>query len=672
MKGYRLWLAGMAASILLVPLAAVADGDKSFSANLESGAAALTSTDDIKKVNEYSSLRTKNGVNPYGKVDLSVHQRGIVFDGDFRYLDSRDQDHSASLDLMRVFKTDFSYSVLNHWLDHDRMQYLDAAIPAAPSAFSGAATPITLSNSAGLTQTVNLFTSNSTTNTLNPNFVPAFLVKNKVTGATYVTNTAPLVGYGNAAYSFQQIGRASVYGEDLTPSAVFGVKRTEWSSKSDLTIPQLPNVTFHFGYRNEDRNGLKQSIGMSKCTSCHVTGQSKVINENTRDISAGATGRFGLLTIDYTYLNRQFRENAPPPTRYYDPALSPGAAAPATYNTGGYAFFDNRLLYDYRDGLLRYDETPDSKKESHVVKAKVDLPGAASLMGSYVRATVDSGKTGEAGIFSFNGSNGVTLHTTYDAYGGRLTSTFGKDLTVTLRGRSERISNDDVTIAFSTIANATGTQPPNNFVPDPNSLLATRYSALSRDTITAGLDAVYRVALRTTLRLGYEYQMLDRHDGQLGTTTSHKVSAGLMTRPGSTVSARAAIDYQVIDNPYQNVNAALTNFTTNTLGSTVGNGATYGVSLYDQRTANLTNQPDKVVNGKLSATWTPSARYAITGMYTLKAEENQLNKSSWSQTTHGPGLSFWYAPTNVVSMTVSYNYLNQKSGTAYCQGWYDG
>lgn len=690
MKGFEKWLLGLA---LLVPLSATGDNGSSFAGRLETGAAALNSQDDIKRVNEYTSLRTKNGVNPYGKVELDVHRNGVVFEGSTRYMDSVDQDHRASLDVKRVFKTDFSYSVLRHWLDHDRMQYLDAAIPAPPQApgtnlsnpatnplgsgstFTGPAVPIVLTNSLGATQTINTFSSTPTTNTLSPNFVPAFLVTNKTTGATYVTNTAPTAGYSNPNYTFQQIGRASVYGEDLTPDAVFSIKRTEWISKSDLTIPQLPNLTFHFKYRNEDRDGMKQSFGMSKCTSCHVTGQSKNIDENTRDITAGVTGKFGLLTVDYSFMNREFREHASAPTRYYDPALSPGTAFPANYYTSPQVF-DNRMLYDYRSESLRFDETPDSNKDSHIAKAKVDLPGNTTLMASYVNATVNSNKVAEPGIFSLNGSNETKLTSNYAAYGGKLTTVFGKNMTVTLRGRAEKLRNDDVVLAFDTLPlvplppTGYGTTP-NQFTPSAASLTPTRHSILTRDTITAGLDGVYRLAPRTTLRLGYDYQLLDRHDEHFGASTTHTIKAGINARPAKNLSARATASYKMIDNPYHNPNAALTEFATNNV-NTVGGGVTYGVSLYDQRTADLTNQPDRVVDGMLSTTWSPSARYSITAMYHVKAEENNLDASSWSQMTHSPGLTLWYAPANKVNMTLSYNYLNQGSETAYCQGWYDG
>jgi len=644
----RMWLTGIAACALLSPLSAAAEGGKPLAATLETGAAAINVQDDISKVNEYSALRTKNGVNPYGKVDLTYHKNGVVMDTSSRFMDSVDQDHSLSLDVKRVFRTEFNYSVLQHWLDHDKMLYLDAAIPPTSSYTGSAANPLPLT----------------------PNNVPAFwLYPTTGTGPSYGGGPATPVPPG---YRSQQIGRASVFGEDLTPDAVFSIKRKEWTSKSDLTIPQLPNLTFHFKYRNEDRNGMEQSIGMSKCTSCHVTGQSRGVNENTRDLTAGVTGRFGLLTLDYSFMNREFREDAAAPTRIYDPALSPGAPA-SNYDTAAQVF-DNRMLYDYRNGALRFDETPDSKKDSHVVKAKVDLAGDTTIMASYVNATVESGKTAEPGIFSFNGANQTRLTSSYDAYGGRLTSVFGKKLTVTLQGRAERLRDDDVALSFETLpivpVAGFGTAP-NLFTPTTDSLNPTRHSSVSRDTINTGIDALYRLAPRTTLRLGYDYKLTDRHYEEFGKTTSHTVKASVQARPLRTLSTRGTLSYQSIDNPFHNPNAAQTPITDNT-AFTVGGGATYGISLYDRRTADLTNQPDQVIDGSISSTWSPSASYSVSANYRVKAEENSLDVSNWSQTTHTPGLSVWYAPGERVNMTFAYNYLNQGSETAFCQGWYDG
>ena len=649
MKGYRRWLPAIAALALLAPLSGWADSANPDAVSMETGAAGVSYNDDIKKVDEYSTYRTKQGVNPYGKATIDVQKNGIVLDGNFRFMDSRDQDHTMDLDVKRIFRTEFSYSALQHWLDHDQLNYMDAAVPGPTSYTGNAANPLPLT----------------------PNNVPAFWY------TPLAGTTTPAYGGSSATapagYKAQQIGRASVFAEDLTPDAVFAIKRTELISKSDLIIPQLPNVIFHFNFRNEERSGDKQTIGMSKCTSCHVTGQGKKIDENTQDITAGATGKFGLLTMDYSFMNREFRENATAPLRYYDPALSPGAALPANYYTAAQGF-DNRMLYDFRSGLLRSDETPDSTKNSHVAKVKADLPGDTAVMASYVKTTVESDKTADTG-FSFNGANQKKLKSDYDAYGGKVSTTFGKNLAITLRGRAERLRNDDVVLQFDTLPLVPivsyGTTP-NQFTPTAASLNPTRHSIINRDTFTGGLDAVYRLPLKTTVRMGYEYQLIDRDEEESDLkTTIHTIKVGVNSRPSKTLLARGTVTYKSIDNAFHNPHAALTPLTNNT-GTTVGNGLTYGISLYDKRTADLTNQPDTVIDANIATTWTPSERYSVSAMYRVNSQQNDLKVSNWKQDTHSPGISIWYAPSQRVSMTLSYNYLYQNSETAFCQGWYDG
>ncbi|RII27623.1 MAG: cytochrome C [Geobacter sp.] len=659
MKKSRKWLIVLPVLVLYAPISLFAEqASKGLEATIETGGAGLAVSDDIRRVNEYSSIRTKPGVNPYGKVDLSVSGAGITLDGDSRFMDSRDQTHHAKVDVKRAFKSSFSYDVFQHWLDHDQINYLDAAIPKPPSAFTGTPTAIG-ANTAYL----------ESSNTITPNFVPGFLITNTATGTRYVANSwAPTAGY-----TAQQIGRASVFGEDLTPNANFSVVRKEWKSHSDFTLPQLPNVTFHFTYRNEDRKGMEQSIGMSKCTSCHVTGGSKNINENTRDITTGVTGKFGLLTLNYSYMNRQFREHGADPTMTYDPALSPAANFPANYLTGAQAF-DNRLLNDYRNGGLRYDVTPDSHKDSHVVKAKLDLPSNTTMVASYVNTTVDSTKSGDPGIFSLDRDK---LKTSYDAYGGRITATPTKNLTITMRGKAEKLENDDVRVFFNTLPIvdvATYGTVPNQFTPTTDSLSPTRYSVITRDVATVGLDTVYRLAKRTTMRLGYEYKNEDRSDNYFGETRTHQVKASVSSRPTNTLSMRLGYNYKNIDNPFHTPDAALvpTTSVAAPFATTVGGGPTYGVSFYDQRTADLSNQPDSIHEGTITATWSPSARFSTTAYYRVKLEENDLNKSTWKQQTHSPGISLWYAPVDKMNITLAYNYMKQTSKTDFCQGWYDG
>lgn len=629
--------------VLSAPVGILAsDQGKAVSGSLEIGGAGVGVSKDNTRVNQYSVINDSNGVTPYYKAGLTLDGGGVDFDLDSRFMSRYDQNHDASIDVKRALKSEFSFQQFKSWLHHDRMGYLDAAIPPPGSYTGNAATPLPLT----------------------PDAVPAYWY------TPLAGTTTPAYGGSSATappgYRVQQIGRATVYGEDLAPSTDFNIRHREWKNKTDFTLPQLPNVTLHFNFRQDERKGIEQSIGMSKCTSCHITGGSKQIDEHTRDISAGLTGKFGLLTLDYTFLNREFWEKGADPRMLYDPALAPGGA----YAAAGP--FDNRLLYDYEKsvaaGGLRYNVTPDSRKNSHTVKTKLDLPRQTSIFASYVNAAVDSPKSDEPGTFTLDKSK---LSSTYDAYGGRISTTLFDRLNLNVYGRAEKLEDDDVTISYTTLnnsqTNGLGTAV------NPESLVLVRPSSVSRDTVTVGIDGVYRLARKTTLRLGYEYQQIERQDSEFGDTKTSTVKASLNTRPASTLSGRASYSYKHIDKPFQNPTAALSLTTPNASNSIlVGNGQTYGVQFYDLRVADLTNQPEDIHDGRVSATWSPSGRFSATVDFKYKDERNELNYSTWQQRTYMPGVSFWYAPHERLTMTIAYNYQNQKTQSSMCQGLYDG
>ena len=62
---------------------------------------------------------------------------------------------------------------------------------------------------------------------------------------------------------------AEAYQQELDNNYI--VTRRELKSEADLTLPNLPNVTFHTGMRIETREGLEQAIGVTKCDTCHVS-----------------------------------------------------------------------------------------------------------------------------------------------------------------------------------------------------------------------------------------------------------------------------------------------------------------------------------------------------------------------------------------------------------------
>jgi len=612
--------------------------------SIEAGAAGVATKDSPLRVNEYSTIRPQDGAGAYGKVDLKAHSGGLSVDVGAEVFGSRDQKYDLNLDANRIFRLKTDYQKYQHWLSHDQINYLDAAIPPAQGA-------------AGATVT------------LGPNVVPGFIVPNTYNPATGQVT----VGANNA--TSQQIGRASVYGEDLTPGADFNIRYSEWESQADVAIPQLPNITLHAGFREQRREGIEQSIGMSKCTACHVTGQGREVDEETKDLSVGATGRFGRLTVDYAFLDREFREQAGAPMRWYDPALSPAGNYFAPGGTLTQRPFDNRLSYEYSDRMLPYDTTPDSDKQSHTLKARYDFSRDTSLVGSYVHANVDSDKNSEPGIFVLNDDN---LETEYDGYAFKFATKLLPQLKLALRGKAEEVDADDVAMTYFTIGtlaqpNLGGNLPGNAFSASYDPLTA-------REVLTLEADAIYRLTPKSSVKVGYEYQEIDRDDEAYDTTRSHTIEAAYRAKYSKSLSTQVSYSYEKIDNPFQHNDAAGyinpvtgqpygTNQDTTAL---VGTGNLYGTQFYDLRQTDLSNLPEDVHEGKASVTWSPQPNLSATVSYRIKLEDNELDRSEWEQTTHSPSLSLWYAPTGDLSFTFAYNYFAQATEARFCQGWYDG
>ncbi len=642
-------------------------------------------------MNEYSTIAPDEESVVTGKIKLGGHNDGVVYEIDGDFSGGKDQQFSGELDLNRAFRIKGDFSRFQHQLDHDKLDYLNAGVP------SGAAAGGYLKNTLGITPT-SVYTDPLDTSTkiatywevpnfdwLSGDYVTGYIGVDPSTGKMYALNPAnPTVKTGNVVAAdpslgnvvWQQLGRASMYGEDFVPNEEFFIDHKEWMTEADLAV--FPNVVLHAGARVETRQGVEQAIGMSKCTSCHITGESKDVDEETKDITLGATGKFGMVTLDWEFLNRQFDNKADDATRTYDPALSPN---PNTTYSPTNGTFDNRLLYDYEDGELAYDTTPDSEKQSHVLKARVDLPNDASIIGSYVTAKAESVKSSDTGL-TLNQTN---LSTSYDAYGLKATAKVTKGLTLKARAKVEKIESDAFSYSLTPM-NTSSTKSLGGSI-DPDSYTdLDRHSAGDGETTTLALDAIYRLGAKTTMRLGYELEKEDRDESDLGDTETATLKASVRSRLAKGLTARASYMMQMIDEPFMNPDAALYEDPTTGLnyfdkdttdagytpGYMIGTGPTYGVDYYDHRSSDMSNLPEDVQELKLASTWAPSANFSATASFRARLEENALKKSSWEQSTYSPSLALWYAANEKLNLTFLYNYLGQSTEAKFCQGWYDG
>lgn len=652
------WLVGLMIITLLLPVSAVAD---EMSGSLEIGASSVGVNDDGSKVNEYAKGRVDDGETMTGKVSLEADYDSALVELDADLEGSDDQKADLKVDINRYVRFKADYTSLEHQLDHDKLNYLDAAIDRG---------------------------FNSATPTLMPgvpdaNAVPAFVLidpDGNISGSGIVdyygaNDKAPLAamaGLSGDEYIIQT-GGATLAGEDLEPTKAFSIVRKELETEMEVALPFLPGVTFDAGFRHETREGTEQAISMSKCAGCHVTGSSKEVDEETRDLKAGLTGKFGPLTVRYELTEREFINNATAATNVYDPVIKP-----AQVFTNG--TFDNRMSYDYADGALPFDVTPESEKTTQLLKARLDLPKNTTVVGSFITSEVESDKTDEPGIFDLNTDK---LTTTYDAYGLKVATKLNKNIKISGKLRASETEGDKYDITYTALTAPTGPTAGITFDGTNTGEFTSSYeSEATREELEASLDMLWRLNSKTSVRFGYEYEVADREEAEIGETTTNTFKAKINTRAIKDVAIRAGYEFQSIDNPFHNPTAALVPITDNraqpygglTLPSFIvaGNNDLYGTSFYDARVADLSNQPETVNEAKFNATWSVSPRFAATLNYRLRMEENNLNHSSWEQTTSVPTLSAWYGASDKLSLTAAYNLFDQRSETAFCQGFYDG
>ncbi len=444
------------------------------------------------------------------------------------------------------------------------------------------------------------------------------------------------------------------------------VTREETTAETSLALPILPNIVFHAGLRIETREGLEQAIGLSKCDGCHVSAGGKNIDERTEEYRLGATGKFGKLTVEYEYMNRTFDEDGAAPSRFYD-NTSNGSA-------------DDQLLY--ASGYFEYNRTPDSEKDSHHLNARYDFSSYTTLSGSYTQSDVESNKSGPAGDISYT-LDEYTLKTEYESFGGKLATRLG-NWRFSARANTYSIDADDNTVKMRSDLTTR----------DDNGYLSFDLDnewepAEERDVDEFGLDAVYRITRGTTLRLGYEYEEIDRDDHHLGKTETNTFKVALKSRLNSQWSGRISYQYEDIDNPMTNdtgIAQDMDNATQDPLNSGLwytdkslyvnidnndGTNVWYWNSVYPNRTQEASNLPDTAHEAKLNTTWSPRANVAATLFARYRYEDND-DVGLDHRETFVPGVSLWYAPSDKVNLTASYTYNYQETENKMCVGWYHG
>lgn len=613
MKQRQTWLLALLSilTFVMVPCLATAAS----SGQLELGASYTDIVDNAARVNEYVKNGASDNLDEDGlaasiKLDLEATDGVSALDLSTDIVDGKNYNLETEFDAARIFKLDLSLDSLQHIKDHDNLEHLGATFRGD---IAGGQPRVT----------------------------------SDLTGGVLGTDT---IEEAQTRY-YQEMDNDYI------------ITRKETEAETSLTLPSLPNLTFHAGMRIETRNGMEQAITASKCGMCHVQANGKDIDERTKDFTFGVTGKFGKLTVEYDYLNREFTEDASAPSYRY---LTSSATRAGIVD-------DDQLLYS---GVQSYKVTPDSEKDSHELKARYDIDQTSSVSAAYVNAEVESNKSGELGTYSLDTD---TLTSEFESFFLKGATKIA-GLRLSIRGGTYEIDGPEYAVDFDARDDLTT----NNTFENPEDF----ESAESREVTEFGIDGVYRLAKGTTLRLGYEYEEIERDEAELSDTETNTFKVAVKSRMSKQLSARASYQYQDISEPFTGADVGIAQVTGatdplyeglawflkadyQTIDGNPASGAVYyWNSVYPGRELESSMSPENVHEAKISTTWTPSANMAATFFARVRMEEN--DEVEYKQDSYVPGVSFYYAPNSKMNLTMAYTFNKQETENRMCVGWYHG
>lgn len=436
---------------------------------------------------------------------------------------------------------------------------------------------------------------------------------------------------------------------DHDPAAQYALKRGELKSRLELAVPisRTGSVLLFASHRQEMRDGYHQALTTNHCATCHTDSFTRRLEQRTRDLSGGARLQLRALTVDYTAMTRKFSEDTATPLNTYDRARQPATLADV---------FLNRVSYDERFGPLPFDSVPGLKRTSHDLRARVSLPGDATLTGAFTRSTSRNLDT--------------DLKVDFTGASGRLVLPMGRKLTLRAGVRHYEIDGNSLFVDVNEPIAPAGPAAGKTYAQAFPQLGVVDYErvGLSRTPTNLEVDLIYRPWKRTTIRGGYEWESMERGgEAAVEKTTTNTVRASIRSTPWKRVQfqARGAVDW--VKDPFAHENAAMPLVLQpfQSPGNLPFAGLQY-FEFYRTRQATLTMFPTRDGMFEESLTWSPAERLSMSLNYRYRRQVNDdLSFSQWDQSTHLPGAQLWLAPGGPVTLSAGYTYQRERTDTGF-------
>lgn len=593
--------------------------------------------DKASKVNEFNK-ETDKDLFPKINVDLKYSSKDIFFNVSGSYNKVDNQKYGLDFDIKRYIIFESSYERFFHRLDKD-----------------------TLSN------------------------LWAHAVNIDNTGYA-VGLTVPSLGAAGT------IGAASVYNSDITTINNYGISYRNLKDKVELHIPSLKGITIGFSNNIQERKGYAHTTALSHCSSCHILGADKKVDEKTTEYTPYVDAKLGNLSINYAFSKVNYNSNASQ-SFIPDPTGSPVALPSPSL----LSLFYNRAQYDYKTGSIPYDVDPDSDKTKQTAKVKYDISKDTYI---YLSSTLTKSKnTNTNGAYDpLTGKYGKNLELEYKSIDFKLHSKLTKTLTMDLKAGYKNYDNDDVFVDVIDRINPAAAPAgavslvdglvANSQVPAGFTYDFTRQSLYNRDEYNVALDLNFRLNSVVFFLFDADITKVSRdnaHEYEVTEDTT-KFSTRLQAnvKPSSTLRSKIYYKYTKIDNPFTFFKAGCAeeftklDYSNNPKYYGPGGGmymwdALYGPYVYDTRKAGMSIEPTAKHEIYADINKNVNTQLNINLFGKLENSKNDdLKTYEWEKKIYKAGVNLSYLTTDKISFFGGYNFLGEKYDSILCASYYDG
>jgi len=444
---------------------------------------------------------------------------------------------------------------------------------------------------------------------------------------------------------------------DLDPTARYRVDYDLLENRTDLQLPQAGWLTVSAIYREQWRQGHRQSLAISHCSTCHVQSQTRAVDERTRDAGVVAQVRAGSWKLEGSFVARDFEEKAPTPTRVYELAEQPALRQP---------LFNDRVWYDSKNGPLPYGVIPPSEKNTATARLSNPNVGGFAVTLSGVSTRLENLTTG----------NKVDFDAIALAVGRRL----GKKGTFALRARSYTIDSTDYFVDVPEPKAVAGPYAGKSYYErygfQPDFL---RQSAIDRDVTEASARLSYRVGRGSSLIGEYTFQNIDRAHYEVAPgktdTLTQRLKLAYSARPARGVNFRLEGILADVRRPFMTQNTACQTgpLQTTPLPSPIVPGSVQYYEIYRSRIGDMTASPSSYVQLKGTAALTlgPTTNASLSLLW-WDGDNTDQDLTNWSRTTTAANAQVAWAPNESFQAFVAASTGMRKLKSWVCVPLMDG